>query len=53
VFYSTAVLVLRTGVKENNGDWRQLGWIAGWCGGGVVIRAIGPTDYMAMDFNPL
>jgi len=31
----------------------EFGSFAGCCGGGVVVRAIGPTDFIATDFNPL
>ena len=31
MFYHTGVLVLRTGVNYNGGNWMQLGWIAGCC----------------------
>ena len=53
MFFSTDVVVLRTGVKQNYEIGMELERFAVCCSWGVVIRAIGPDDFIAMDFNPL
>jgi len=53
VLYCTDVAASRTGVKQNDENWVQLGSFVGCCGGEVVVRAIGPTDFVGTDFNPL
>jgi len=39
MFCHTGVLVLRTGVKENDGNWMQFRDFSGCWGGKVVVRA--------------
>ena len=53
MFCYTDVAVLRRGVKQNYENGMQLERFAVCCGGKVVVRASGPVDFIATDFNPL
>jgi len=52
MFYYTDVLVLRTGVKENDGDWMQSGSFTG-CGDGEGDRKGQWSCILITNFLPM